>query len=162
MVSRPVTLPAGDRLWRPWVPGPCGDLPPVLSEWLGKRELRWDYWQLVGSFREMVALVLSETTPGDVLTYGEVARLAGHPGAARAVGRVLATSSGLPWWRVVTASGRLVPGLEAEQSRRLEQEIGGGLEKVSRPADGAAGPGPAWPCPENAPVGRARSRRFPR
>ncbi|MHB1523630.1 MAG: MGMT family protein [Candidatus Dormibacteria bacterium] len=109
----------------------------------------------------MVVRVLLETSPGDVLSYGDVARLAGHPGAARAVGRVLATSSGLPWWRVVTASGRLVPGMEAEQARRLEQEVCGGLEQVRRPGDGAAGPGPAWPSPGNARADRARQRRFP-
>ncbi len=28
----------------------------------------------------------------------------------------------LPWWRVVAANGRLVPGLEAEQGRRLRVE----------------------------------------
>ena len=78
------------------------------------------------SFRETVARVLLETSPGDILTYGDVARLAGHPGAARAVGRVLSSSSGLPWWRVVTANGRLVPGLEGEQASRLEREAPGG------------------------------------
>ncbi|MGH8999767.1 MAG: MGMT family protein, partial [Acidimicrobiia bacterium] len=65
--------------------------------------------------------------PGEVVTYGEVAREAGRPGAARAVGHVLATTtSRLPWWRVVTASGRLVPGHEAEHARRLASE-GAGL-----------------------------------
>lgn len=61
---------------------------------------------------------------GDVVTYGEVAALAGKPGAARGVGAVLAGSGdqGLPWWRVVNAAGRLVPGHEAEHARRLEKE----------------------------------------
>jgi len=59
---------------------------------------------------------------GDVVTYGEVAAEAGFPGAARAVGRVLRDSDGLAWWRVVAASGRLVPGLEDEHARRLERE----------------------------------------
>jgi methylated-DNA-protein-cysteine methyltransferase-like protein len=57
-----------------------------------------------------------------VVTYGEVAAEAGYPGAARAVGNVLATSEGLPWWRVVSASGRLVRGHEREQARRLGAE----------------------------------------
>ena len=48
---------------------------------------------------------------GEVVTYGEVAEEAGHPGAARAVGNVIASSEDLPWWRVVTSTGRLVPGL---------------------------------------------------
>ena len=60
---------------------------------------------------------------GDVVTYGEVAAEAGVPGAARAVGRILARSgSRYPWWRVVTASGRLVPGHEEEHARRLAAE----------------------------------------
>ncbi len=54
---------------------------------------------------------------GEVMTYGEVALEAGHPGAARAVGHLLARSNGtLPWWRVVNASGRLVPGHEREHA----------------------------------------------
>jgi alkylated DNA nucleotide flippase Atl1 len=28
----------------------------------------------------------------------------------------------VPWWRVVTASGRLVPSHEAEHARRLQAE----------------------------------------
>lgn len=59
---------------------------------------------------------------GEVVTYGEVAEEAGYPGAARAVGNVLATSEGLPWWRVIQASGRLPDGKEAEAARRLRAE----------------------------------------
>lgn len=73
-------------------------------------------------FEDAVAAVLAGLEPGEVVTYGEVAAEAGRPGAARAVGRFLATHDGQPWWRVVTASGRLVPGLEAEHARRLRAE----------------------------------------
>jgi methylated-DNA-protein-cysteine methyltransferase related protein len=67
--------------------------------------------------------VLRGLRPGDVVTYGEVALEAGRPGAARSVGRILAGSAGeYPWWRVVNAAGRLVPGHEAEQARRLRLE----------------------------------------
>ena len=70
----------------------------------------------------MVA-VLRALGPGDVVTYGEVAIEAGYPGRARAVGRILSSGDGeLPWWRVVDASGRLVPGHEEEQARRLAAE----------------------------------------
>jgi alkylated DNA nucleotide flippase Atl1 len=52
-----------------------------------------------------------------------VALEAGRPGAARSVGTILSASGGqYPWWRVVSASGRLVPGHEAEQARRLRRE----------------------------------------
>lgn len=67
--------------------------------------------------------VLHSLRPGELVTYGEVAAEAGFPGAARAVGHLLATSGDdLPWWRVVTATGRLVPGHEAEHARRLAAE----------------------------------------
>jgi methylated-DNA-protein-cysteine methyltransferase-like protein len=70
-----------------------------------------------------VAAVLAGLQPGDVVTYGEVALEAGYPGRSRAVGRFLSGSGGAyPWWRVVNASGRLVPGHEAEQARRLRAE----------------------------------------
>ena len=69
-----------------------------------------------------VRAVLCGLQPGDVVAYGEVAHEAGWPGRARAVGRLLAGSDGLPWWRVVNAAGRLVPGHEEEQARRLVAE----------------------------------------
>jgi methylated-DNA-protein-cysteine methyltransferase-like protein len=73
-------------------------------------------------FERAVAAVLDGLAAGDVVTYGEVAAEAGRPGAARAVGRFLRDHSGYPWWRVVTTTGRLVPGLEAEHARRLRAE----------------------------------------
>ena len=76
-----------------------------------------------GGFDAAVDAVLRGLRPGDVIAYGEVATEAGYPGAARAVGRFLATSGGAyPWWRVVNASGRLAPGKEDEQARRLRAE----------------------------------------
>lgn len=76
-----------------------------------------------GSFQESVHAVLRRLSPGEVVTYGDVAAEAGRPGAARAVGAILARlEEPLPWWRVVTASGRLVPGHEREHARRLEAE----------------------------------------
>ena len=75
------------------------------------------------SFDDAVAKVLGGLASGDVVTYGEVAAEAGFPGAARAVGRFLAGSDGrVPWWRVVNASGRLVPGLEDDHAARLRAE----------------------------------------
>jgi methylated-DNA-protein-cysteine methyltransferase-like protein len=74
-------------------------------------------------FEDRVDAVLRRLRPGEVVTYGEVAEEAGRPGAARAVGRLLATvDADWPWWRVVTANGRLVPGHEAEHARRLRAE----------------------------------------
>ena len=73
-------------------------------------------------FTEAVIRVLEELQPGEVVSYGEVATEAGFPGAARAVGNLLRTVPGLPWWRVVNAAGRLAPGSEQEQAQRLRAE----------------------------------------
>jgi len=78
---------------------------------------------VTGDFAQDVDIVLSALDPGEVTTYGEVATEAGYPGAARAVGRLLALSNGRwPWWRVVNAGGRLVPGSEEEHARLLRAE----------------------------------------
>jgi methylated-DNA-protein-cysteine methyltransferase related protein len=74
-------------------------------------------------FEDDVRRVLERVGPGTVMTYGEVALESGHAGAARAVGTVLSRGApGLPWWRVVTATGRLVPGHERQQARLLRSE----------------------------------------
>lgn len=79
-------------------------------------------------FEEAVARVLATVGPGEVVTYGEVAVEAGYPGRARAVGRFLAEHGGdHPWWRVVTSTGRLVPGHEVTHAARLRAE---GVEVV--------------------------------
>jgi len=67
-------------------------------------------------------MVLHQLGPGEVVTYGEIAAQAGFPGAARAVGNLLARIDGLPWWRVVTSTGRLVPGQERRQADLLRGE----------------------------------------
>jgi methylated-DNA-protein-cysteine methyltransferase related protein len=74
-------------------------------------------------FAERVLAVVAELPAGSVASYGEVAAEAGRPGAARAVGAVLrAHGAEVPWWRVVTANSRLVPGSEDDHARRLEAE----------------------------------------
>lgn len=73
-------------------------------------------------FTQAVIDVIEAIPSGEISTYGEVAAEAGFPGAARAVGNLLRTTPGLPWWRVISASGRLVPGLEREHAQRLRAE----------------------------------------
>ena len=60
-------------------------------------------------FTRRVLHVLRRIPPGRVVTYGDVARLAGRPGAARAVGQIMrrADEPGLPYHRVIAAGGRL-------------------------------------------------------
>jgi alkylated DNA nucleotide flippase Atl1 len=91
----------------------------------------------VTEFAERVREVVRHLGRGDVVTYGEVAALAGKPGAARGVGAVLAGSGddGVPWWRVVNSRGRLGPGHEAEHARRLRAEgvtVDAGFVQFSR------------------------------
>ncbi len=75
-------------------------------------------------FEQAVHDVLCALEAGDVVTYGEVAVEAGYSKrASRAVGGYLARSGGdYPWWRVVMADGRLAPGKENDQGRRLRGE----------------------------------------
>ncbi len=74
-------------------------------------------------FESDVLDMIASLRPGEVVTYGEVAAEVGKPGAARAVGSTLRRyGSEVPWWRVVAANGRLVPGGEARQSKKLIAE----------------------------------------
>ncbi|MNN06841.1 methylated-DNA--protein-cysteine methyltransferase [compost metagenome] len=60
--------------------------------------------------REAVFLVLAEIPEGRVISYGELARLAGLGRGARLVGRILSQlpeGTRLPWHRVVAAGGRI-------------------------------------------------------
>lgn len=61
------------------------------------------------AFERKVLTVVSRIPVGRVTTYGDVARLAGRPGAARGVGNILraADRPGLPYHRVIAAGGRL-------------------------------------------------------
>jgi methylated-DNA-[protein]-cysteine S-methyltransferase len=59
-------------------------------------------------FQRRVAEVLRATAPGQTISYGEVALLAGRPGAARAVGQAVKANPILiliPCHRVVAANG---------------------------------------------------------
>lgn len=72
--------------------------------------------------RRILAVILA-LQPGEVVSYGDIADVAGYPKQSRLVGRILSTSSvELPWWRVVNSAGRLVPGHEREQTELLLEE----------------------------------------
>ena len=67
-------------------------------------------------FARRVMHLLRKVPPGLVITYGDLARLAGRPGAARAVGNIMreANEPGLPYHRVIAAGGRLGPAAVSE------------------------------------------------
>src|SRR6185369_7423128 len=80
-------------------------------------------------FSSAVARVVKKIPRGKLLTYGDVALLAGYPGRPRQVGSALKGMPDeirIPWHRVVNARG-LVPQRSRfwgawEQMRRLRQE----------------------------------------
>ncbi len=81
------------------------------------------------SDHERIWQVVAMIPAGRVATYGQVAELAGLPGRARLVGRVMSqlpAGSRIPWHRVVNAAGRLsLPAGSRgyrEQRRRLVAE----------------------------------------
>lgn len=70
------------------------------------------------SFRLRVLRLVRRIPRGRVATYGQIAALAGHPGAARACGRVLRTTHDepeLPWQRVINSQGRVSTGGDAQR-----------------------------------------------
>ena len=75
-------------------------------------------------FEDAVLSVIKGLQPGEVMAYGEVAAEAGFPGAARAVGNLLRQSDvpDLPWWRIVTSTGRLAPHHDRRQAELLRAE----------------------------------------
>ncbi|EST36503.1 hypothetical protein N566_16170, partial [Streptomycetaceae bacterium MP113-05] len=63
-------------------------------------------------YAERVLDVTERIPPGRVMTYGDIAEWLGE-GGPRQVGRVMALYGGaVPWWRVVRADGRPLPGSE--------------------------------------------------
>ena len=77
----------------------------------------------MSDLEDRVLDVLRALTPGEVVSYGDVADDAGFPGRSRAVGSLLAgTDLDLPWWRVVRADGRLATDPAAGQAALLRAE----------------------------------------
>jgi len=69
--------------------------------------------------------IVAQIPFGRVTTYGAIARVVPVPRGARGVGWALAqspASAHLPWWRVVSASGRITAPNAYEQYDRLLHE----------------------------------------
>jgi len=79
-------------------------------------------------FTKEVLTIIKNIPEGRVMTYGQVARIAGSPRGARQVARILHSMSRkyhLPWHRVINAEGKLKIKDEAlynEQKMSLESE----------------------------------------
>lgn len=80
------------------------------------------------SFRKKVYEITKRIPPGKVLTYGQLAQLAGSPKAARAVGMCMSQNSDnkiVPCHRVVASDGKLrgfAFGGISEKKKKLEKE----------------------------------------
>lgn len=72
-------------------------------------------------FTQRVITIIKDIPEGRVMTYGQIAALAGSPRAARQVVRILHSLSRkhqLPWHRVINAKGEI--GLRDYESRSLQ------------------------------------------
>lgn len=83
--------------------------------------------QSASAFRARVVQIVALIPAGKVLSYGDVATLAGSARAARAVGSILKTAEeDLPWHRVVNTklqiSGGVIIGRPLLQLQRLQSE----------------------------------------
>src|SRR3989339_2156617 len=75
-------------------------------------------------FTEAALDIIKHIPEGRVLTYGRVASLAGQPGGARQVSRILHSMSRkyeLPWHRVINSEGRI--SLGPSQGRELQKAL---------------------------------------
>ncbi|SMF53200.1 MGMT family protein [Streptomyces sp. Amel2xC10] len=106
-----------------------------MSEQSLPDDARPEYTDALPEYAERVLGVAELIPPGRVMTYGDVAEWLDE-GGPRQVGRVMALYGGaVPWWRVVRADGRLLPGheLRALENYRAESTP---LKEASRAAEG--------------------------
>jgi len=78
----------------------------------------------MNKFYEDVYAAVEKIPYGKVASYGQIALLAGKPGASREVGRAMRNCPGdLPWQRVIMSDGSVAGGAHSEIRRAaLEAE----------------------------------------
>ena len=80
------------------------------------------------SFRDCVNQLVAAIPRGRVMTYGQLADLAGQPGGARAVGGLAHFGDpSLPWHRVVNARGRLASGFPGGRIAQYQLLVAEGI-----------------------------------
>lgn len=93
---------------------------------------------------ELIWQVVAAIPQGNVLAYGQVAKLAGYPNHARYVGstlKKLPVNSKLPWHRVVNAKGELSfpfgsQAYETQRQRLIKEGVLFKSNKISLPLYG--------------------------
>ncbi|CEG29306.1 MGMT family protein [Bacillus sp. B-jedd] len=89
-------------------------------------------------FTKRVIDIISKIPPGKVMTYGQVAKVAGSPRAARQVVRILHSMSGkynLPWHRVINAQGEIPIKDEEAKSYQRDMLLEEGVPFIARKVD---------------------------
>lgn len=80
----------------------------------------------LSAYADAVLAIVEQIPRGAVMSYGQVAQLAGERlgcGGPRQVARVMREyGAAVPWWRVLRADGSLAPEVAARQSERLLAE----------------------------------------
>lgn len=109
-------------------PGAADELSRLLDDYFAGEPMRFDErlsfdWRLIGGFQREALQTICGIGWGETMSYGEVAVLAGRPGAARAVGtacRLTPFSVIVPVHRVVRADGTVGQyGAHPERKRYL-------------------------------------------
>jgi methylated-DNA-[protein]-cysteine S-methyltransferase len=135
----PVLAELVDRLGARPAAGRLDRFRRELEEYFAGRRRRFEIpldWRLTAGMRRRLLEATASIPFGKVATYGEVARLAGRPGAARAAGGAVAANPlaiVIPCHRVVAAGGLGGYGPGLEPKRTLLE-----LEGVLPPALGLA------------------------
>ncbi|PLR79908.1 DNA methyltransferase [Bacillus canaveralius] len=76
----------------------------------------------MGIFTERAIAIIKNIPEGTVMTYGQIARLAGSPRGARQVVRILHSMSkkyNLPWHRVINSKGEI--GLKDDEHYMVQR-----------------------------------------
>ena len=76
--------------------------------------------------QQQVYQVIKQIPAGRLCSYGRVAAMAGLPGRARWVGMLLSRlpeDTGLPWFRVINASGNISFPADSESYRRQLEKL---------------------------------------
>ena len=115
----------------------------------------------LASFRARVLAAVRSIPRGRVATYGDIAALAGAPGAARAVGNVMrgCGDPSVPCHRVIAAAGGL-GGFAGDLERKRQRLRAEGVEVTPTRIRGFAAV--RWPVQSGAGRPRAATPRRPK
>lgn len=84
----------------------------------------------MNSFTERVVRIIQSIPVGKVMTYGQIAALAGNPRGARQVVRILHSMSekyDLPWHRIINAKGEIAIKDDAGSFTQKDRLISEGI-----------------------------------